>query len=122
MAWFLSAERGADHVHGELKSQNHQVDDSNCENYPNAAQSFDLRLGLITRFDPARVRPSSAPGSSTPTRIGRSRVPATRPESFLRGPLCSPQHTHAGRASRAPLSRPQDPSCLSLNRSLAISA
>jgi hypothetical protein len=32
MVWFLSAGNGADHVHGEFKTQEHQVDDSNPEN------------------------------------------------------------------------------------------
>jgi hypothetical protein len=39
-----SADSGADHVHGKFKTQEHQVDDSDCENYLYAEQCFDLRL------------------------------------------------------------------------------
>ncbi len=44
MVAFLSAECGADHIHGELKSQHHEVDDRDPEQNFDAAQSFDLRL------------------------------------------------------------------------------
>jgi hypothetical protein len=39
-----SAGNGADHVHGDFKTQEHQVDDGDPEDYFNAQHSFDLRL------------------------------------------------------------------------------
>jgi hypothetical protein len=44
MVWSSSAGSGADHVHGEFKSQEHQIDDSDREYYLYADQFFDLRL------------------------------------------------------------------------------
>jgi hypothetical protein len=38
-----SAGNGADHVHDEFKTQEHQVDDGDSEDYFNASHSFDLR-------------------------------------------------------------------------------
>jgi len=63
MAWFFSAGHGADHVDGELESEDHQVDCSDPENYLNAPQSCDLRLRTLSAPDreaakhpPDRVR------------------------------------------------------------------
>jgi hypothetical protein len=39
-----SAGNGAYHVHDELKTQEHQVDDGDPENYFDAPHSFDLRV------------------------------------------------------------------------------
>src|SRR5580658_2167715 len=44
MVWSSSAGGGADHVHGEFKTQEHQIDDGDRENYFYAQQCFDLRL------------------------------------------------------------------------------
>src|ERR1700722_6915632 len=38
-----SAGDGADHVHDEFKSQEHQIDDGDPKDYFNALHSFDLR-------------------------------------------------------------------------------
>src|SRR6204780_20192 len=44
MVWSSSAESGAEHVHGDFKTQEHQIDDSDREYYLYADQCFDLRL------------------------------------------------------------------------------
>src|SRR2546421_2962996 len=131
-AWLrsFSAGNGADHVHGKLNSQDRQVDNSDAENYLNAQHRFALRLRNpptpgsvpITRSDPARVRPNSAPDNSTPKRTDRNTEPTTRPECSLRAPLCSRRHTRAVRASHALRSQPHGLSWWSLNWSFAISA
>jgi hypothetical protein len=42
MMSFSSAECGADHFHGELRTQDHEVDHSDPEYYLDAPQCFDL--------------------------------------------------------------------------------
>src|ERR1700677_537881 len=61
MVWSSSAESGADHVHGDFKTQEHQIDDGDRE-YNLYAQHFvDLRLYGLQSPDPAW--PDSAPVS-----------------------------------------------------------
>src|SRR5207237_10721927 len=113
-AWLrsFSAGNGADHVHGKLNSQDRQVDNSDAENYLNAQHSFALRLRNpptpgsvpITRSDPARVRPTSAPDNSTRKRTDRNTEPTTRPERYPRAPLCSRRHTRPVPTTDAPRS------------------
>src|ERR1700679_3099451 len=61
MVWSSSAESGADHVHGDFKTQEHQIDDSNREYDLYAQHFFDLRLYGLQSPDPAW--PDSAPVS-----------------------------------------------------------
>src|SRR6202167_2348191 len=61
MVWSSSAESGADHVHGDFKTQEHQIDDSDGEYDLYAQHLFDLRLDGQQSPDPAW--PDSAPVS-----------------------------------------------------------
>jgi hypothetical protein len=52
-----SAGNGADHIHDEFETQEHQVDDGDPENYFDAQHGFDLRLRNGTH----PIRPGPTP-------------------------------------------------------------
>src|ERR1700689_5460468 len=58
MVWSSSAESGTDYVHGDFKTQEHEIDDSDGEYDLYAQHFFDLRMYGRQSPDPARPDPA----------------------------------------------------------------